>query len=117
MLANLVEFAQVFNGFWWSESVVHYCRRDGACCVGRTDSERRQEACRKAAKCIRQVLLRRKPKKAAENKWTKLGPSFDFWGPGFFVHNILPDLVTASVEGRVAHSFSLDRPPCVCPRM
>ena len=27
LLANLVEFAQVLNGPWWSESVVHYCRR------------------------------------------------------------------------------------------
>ena len=97
----LQEFIAVFNTPWWQGDGFwsHRCRRDGTCCTGSSDQERLASARARASRAIRGVLLRKKPGKVATNKWTKLGPAFQFFVFGLAPHNMLLTLCEEAYKG------------------
>jgi hypothetical protein len=68
---------------------------------GRTQCPRvtaREFAVGQAAAAIIGLLLRRRPSRAAENKWNRLLPTFDFWIIGNAVHKMLCLMMTKSMH-------------------
>ena len=54
--------AYFFNSDWFAgRRLVHICCRDGSCCAGSTDDERRASAIGRGATILRRGLLRRCP--------------------------------------------------------
>eukprot|EP00959_Pyramimonas_sp_CCMP1952_P237967 4972921-Pyramimonas_sp.AAC.1 len=82
----------MLNGCWWERGdgehgkLVHICRRNGSCCKGKTDVERRGCAVDKLTRALLNTLLGRRPQRASSNKWNKLLPGFDFFALGYAVH-------------------------------
>lgn len=113
----LESFMAIFNGEWWRHgdgSWVHFCRRDGACCgkFGDSDEARAEIAKDKAVRSIRQVLFRRRPGKAAANKWTKLAPPFLFFVMGAAAHDMLRVICQEALQSvKVVYEKALAEEP------
>ena len=80
----LQEMMAVYNTKWWGTGAGwgHRCRRDGSCCAGSSDAERLKTTHDRAARAIKQVILRKKPGQVSTNKWTKLGVGYQFFVTG-----------------------------------
>ncbi len=97
----LEEFKTFFNTAWWLGVLGHVCREDGSCCPGLTHEDRLPHCRRKAVALIMKAVVRKKPIRAASNKWTKHIPSFDFYVFGKNL-NILPRLCKRAMTLLVA---------------